>query len=493
MVSITPPAEIAQPSRRHANGPPLFVDLDGCLLRTDLLLESLLAAVRRFDTWYRLPGWLARGKAHLKARLAERAELDPTLLPYTTALVDYLKAEHERGRQIVLATASTRRLAEAVATHLGCFDAVIASDEKKNLRGTHKLEAINVYLGGGRFAYAGNDRTDLPIWRAAQQAIIVNASRRVASAGRRATDIELVIEDRSPLLKNLVKALRPHQWLKNLLVFVPLLASGAFSDLRGWAGATLAFAAFCATASGIYVLNDLTDLAADRQHPRKRKRSFASGALPVSMGLGMGALLLISGLSLATLAGAVGLIVVYAITSLGYSLYLKEKPLVDVFTLSFLYNIRMFVGGEVTSHRVSPWLLGFAFFLFLGLALIKRVAELYASETRSTKQIPGRGYYPGDTSILELMGVAATFTSSVVLALYLQNDVAQAVYANPLLLWPIVPLLLFWQCRLWLSTQRGYMLDDPIVYSARDWVSWLVGAIMAALVLLAHQPSLISM
>jgi 4-hydroxybenzoate polyprenyltransferase len=434
-----------------------------------------------------------RGKAHLKAQLARRTKLDPSLLPYNATLVDYVRTERDRGRRVVLATAADRQLAEAVAAHLGCFDAVIASDEKSNLRGNRKLDAINAHEGGGAFAYAGNDRTDLAIWRAAQQAIIVNAPRRVAGRARRIADVELVIEDRAPLLKNLVKALRPHQWIKNLLVFIPLFAAGAFLDVNGWINALLGFAAFCATASGIYVLNDLIDLAADRQHPRKRNRPFASGAAPASTGLLLGLGMLVAGIALAAVTGigAVAMIATYAVISLSYSLYLKEQPLIDVFVLSLLYNMRLFVGGEVSHYRISLWLLGFAFFLFLGLALIKRVAELSASDLASSQQIPSRGYYPGDTSMLGLMGVAASFTSSIVLALYLQDRAAQAVYANPALLWPIVPLLLFWQCRLWLSTQRGYMLDDPIVYSARDWVSWLVVAVIAVLVLLAHQPRLI--
>lgn len=486
-----------QPS--DAGRPPLYVDLDGCLLRTDLLVESFLAAARRFDTWWRLPLWLARGKAYLKAQLAARIELDATLLPYNANLVDYIKTERARGRRTVLATASNRRLAEAVAAHLGCFDEVIASDETTNLRGKRKLEAIIAHGNGGAFAYAGNDHTDLPIWAAAQQAIVVNAPRRVAAAVSRGPKIELVIQDRPPVLRNLLKGLRPHQWLKNFLVFLPILASGAFYDANGWRMALLAFVAFSSVASAIYVFNDLSDLTADRQHPRKRRRPFASGAVPATTGLATGVALIVLGLSLAAFAGGfvVGLLIVYAATSLAYSLYLKEQPLVDVFTLSFLYNIRIVVGGEASGHHVSQWLLGFAFFLFLGLAFIKRVAELRARENpegklADTKQLPGRGYFPSDTSMLGLMGVAATFTSSMVFALYLQNVVAQEVYANPSLLWPIVPLLLFWQCRLWLSTQRGYMLDDPIVYSARDWVSWLVGGLMMILIFLAHDPTLLS-
>jgi 4-hydroxybenzoate polyprenyltransferase/phosphoserine phosphatase len=477
--------------------PILYVDLDGCLIRTDLLVESFLVAARRFDTWWRLPLWLLRGKSQLKARLAERAELDPALLPYNAGLIAYLRAERNKGRRIVLATASNRRLAEAVAAYLGCFDAVIASDETNNLRGRHKLSAIGVHLAGEEaFCYAGNDRTDLPIWRAARRAIIVNAPRRVAAAARRGADIELTIEDRPSLAKSLLRAMRPHQWIKNFLVFIPLLASGAFLNVSAWGNALQAFAAFCATSSGIYVLNDLTDLAADRQHPRKRNRPFASGAAPPSIGLGLGVGLVIVGLTLAATTGAtvLALLIIYATTSLLYSLYLKEQPLIDVFTLSLLYNIRLFVGGEATHYRISLWLLGFAFFIFLGLALIKRVAELGASDRKSVdKQIPNRGYYPGDTSMLGLMGVGASFTSSIVLALYLQDHAAQAVYANPALLWPLVPLLLFWQCRLWLSTQRGYMLDDPIVYSARDWVSWLVVGIVGLLVVLAHRSDLVLM
>jgi 4-hydroxybenzoate polyprenyltransferase/phosphoserine phosphatase len=475
--------------------PPLYVDLDGCLIRTDLLVESFLFAARRVDIWLRLPLWLARGKAHLKAQLAARAEIDPALLPYNASLVNYLRAERQKGRRIVLATASHRHLAEAVATHLGCFDAVIASDETSNLRGLRKLEAIRANQGNDDpFCYAGNDRTDLVIWRAAHRAVIVNAPRRVAAIASKHTEVEFAVEDRPPPLKHLFRALRPHQWIKNFLIFIPLLASGAFFDVEGWVNALLAFAAFSATASGIYILNDLADINADRKHPRKRLRPFASGAVQPALGIVAAIGLLGGGLILAAHIGAttLALIIVYAVTSIAYSLYLKEQPLVDVFTLSFLYNVRLFVGGEATAYRVSLWLLGFAFFLFLGLALIKRVTELRASELMpANKQIPNRGYYPSDVLILGLMGVAASFTSSIVLALYLQDRSAQAIYANPVLLWPLVPLLLFWQCRLWLSTQRGYMHDDPIIYSARDWVSWLVAGIAGALIALAHQRGII--
>jgi 4-hydroxybenzoate polyprenyltransferase len=471
--------------------PPLYVDLDGCLVRTNLLSEGLLAAMRDFKIWPRLPGWLMRGKAYLKARIAERVAPDVANLPYSEALVDYIKAERQRGRRVVLATAANSRWAEAVANHLGCFDAVIASDEIRNLRGKNKLEAITAQRIGGAFAYAGNSWADVPIWRMADAALIVNAPRLVGKAAARAAKVEFVVRDRPPLARSLVKALRPHQWLKNLLVFVPLLAAGTFADAGAWASTFLAFVAFCATASGAYVLNDLTDLSADRQHPRKRERPFASGAIPIEAGAAIGVVLVTAGILLGAVVSSfvAVLIGIYVITSLGYSLYLKERPLIDVFTLSFLYGIRLFVGGEASQNRVSLWLLAFAFFLFLGLALTKRVSELHAIGVDASRRVPNRGYYPIDTAMLGLMGVAASFTSSIVLALYLQDNAARVVYANPAFLWPLVPLLLFWQCRLWLSTQRGYMLDDPIVYAARDWVSWLVFAVGAILVVLAHQPT----
>jgi 4-hydroxybenzoate polyprenyltransferase len=451
-------------------------------------MESFLASASRFDTWYRLPLWLLRGKAYLRGQLYEHASLDPALLPYNTRLLEYLAGERARGRRLVLVAEADRRLAEAVAAHLGCFETVIAPANGKPLRGAGKLEAINAYLGGAPFAYAGNQHRDLPVWRAAAGGVLVNASPRLAAAAGRVTTVEATFEDREPRLAGLIKALRPHQWVKNLLVFVPLVASGELLDFRGWAAALLAFAAFCATASAIYIVNDLTDLAADRLHPRKRRRPFASGAASARVGLLLAAGLLAIGFALSNLAGALTLVLVYALTSIAYSFYLKQRPLIDVFCLSLLYIIRLATGGEVSGHRVSPWLLGFLFFMFLGLALMKRVAELSENEP-SGQRIARRGYWASDTLMLSLMGVSSAFTSCLVLALYLQSA-AHDIYASPALLLPMVPLLLFWQCRLWLSTHRGYMLDDPIVYSVRDWVSWLVAGAIAILIVLAHQPGL---
>jgi 4-hydroxybenzoate polyprenyltransferase len=264
--------------------------------------------------------------------------------------------------------------------------------------------------------------------------------------------------------------------VKNLFTLVPLLASGDFANRQAWVQSLAIMAAFCATASAIYVVNDLSDLSADRAHPRKRQRPFASGALPPAYGLAMVPVLFLLGGLLGGASGAWPALAMYAALSLAYTIRLKEQPLIDVFILAALYTIRLFGGGEASGHAVSMWLLGFSSFLFLSLALVKRVSELYRLQSAAQRRTERRGYLVEDIAMLQMFGAAASFASVVVLSLYVLSDTALHAYARPSLLWGVIPLLLFWQCRLWLSTSRGYMNDDPIVYAARDWVSWLVFA-----------------
>jgi 4-hydroxybenzoate polyprenyltransferase len=247
------------------------------------------------------------------------------------------------------------------------------------------------------------------------------------------------------------------------------------------------FVAFCATASGIYLGNDLMDLAADRRHPRKRLRPFARGALPLQQGVAFAALLVCLGAIAGWLAGTPPIILIYAALSMTYSLHLKQQPLADVFTLAALYTIRLVGGGEASGHALSLWLLAFSTFLFLSLALMKRVQELLALRV---SRIARRGYMAGDEAILQMFGCASAFAASVVLALFVQSETAMRQYRSPALLWAIVPVVLFWQCRLWLSTARGYMRDDPILYAARDWVSWLVAGLSAVLLVAAQSITL---
>ena len=370
-----------------------------------------------------------------------------------------------------------------MAEHLGLFDEVIASDGSHNLKGEAKARALIERFGLQGFAYVGNDAPDLPVWKAARSAVVVNAPRAIREQVMRTMVVEASFETRPSLLRAAVRAMRPHQWAKNVLVFVPLVMAHAITDVTGWRNALGMFLAFCATASGIYLVNDLSDLAADRQHPRKRQRPLASGALPLPVGAALACVLLAAGFGLSHLIGASGVILVYAVASISYSLVLKELPLVDVFMLAGLYTVRVLGGGIASGHRASLWLLAFSGFLFLGLALIKRTEEMAAvARSDGGRTAARRGYFPGDVAMLQNLGCAATFASGVVLALFVGSDAASQRYVSPDLLWGIVPLMLFWQCRLWLSTTRGHMHDDPIVYATRDWVSWIVAGSILALV-----------
>jgi 4-hydroxybenzoate polyprenyltransferase len=415
-----------------------------------------------------------------------RAPLDATLLPYEHSLIDYLEAQRARGRRLVLATAADRDVADRVNAHLKLFDEVIASDGVRNLKGRTKGEVLAERFGAGNFTYVGNSRPDLHIWRRAGSAVVVNATDRLANQVARITKVEHRIDGRPARWLSLLKALRPHQWLKNVLVLLPILMANALRDGGAWLDASVMFLAFCATASAIYMVNDLTDLEADRCHPRKRRRPFASGDLPVVAGVVVAPLLLVVGVALGLAIGTVTVVVAYAVSSLAYSLKLKELPLVDIFTLAFLYTVRLYGGGEASGYHLSPWLLAFSIFLFLGLSTIKRVGELMDIK-RTERQATGRrGYQIDDIGILQTMGVGASFVSVTVLALFIQSNSVAARYAHPEYLWMAVPLLLFWQCRLWLATSRGYMHDDPIVYAARDRVSWLTAVAVVVIFTLAR-------
>jgi 4-hydroxybenzoate polyprenyltransferase len=385
----------------------------------------------------------------------------------------------------VLVTAADRSIAERVAQHLDLFDEVIASDGVRNLKGEIKSQELVKRFGRKGFDYVGNDRADLPAWREAHGIVTVNASRAISHAARKLGNVVAEFANQPPLFSTVLRAIRPHQWSKNLLVFVPLLTAKAFDEINAITGELCIFVSFCATASGIYLINDLLDLRADRRHATKKDRPFASGALPLTLGAWLAVALITIGIALAGAVGAGHIIAIYAAISLSYSLKLKRFPLVDVFTLATLYTLRIVAGGVASHHEMSLWLLGFSGFLFLSLALVKRVGEFMNFPQVINTELGRRGYRPADFQMLQMFGTAAAFASSVVLALFVNSSTAFQKYDRPEILWALVPLILFWQCRLWLATARGHMHEDPIVYSFRDWVSWLVVASVIAIVILA--------
>jgi 4-hydroxybenzoate polyprenyltransferase/phosphoserine phosphatase len=475
--------EETRPKKRGAsltqqlNKRPICVDLDGTLVNTDTLVEGLVAVLSGRHRASDLKGLLTLNRAVFKRRVAELAGCAAELLPYNLVLVSYLHKKREEGHRLVLATAADTRVAEAVADHLGLFDEVIGSDGTHNLKGAAKAAALVERFGHKGFDYVGNDRSDLPVWRAAAEIVTVNAPRGVAREARELGSPTTTFETRAPLIPSLLRAMRPHQWSKNLLVFVPMITAHALTETWAWIGAIALFLALCATASALYIVNDTLDLFSDRRHPRKRSRPLASGALPVASAVGAAIVLLAIGAGFAWAFGVVAVVLAYAALSLAYSLGLKRFPLVDVFVLAALYTGRVLGGGIVTQHRATMWLLAFSGFTFLSLALVKRVEELLAIE-RSPDKLGNarRGYRPDDRVLLEMFGCAAAFASSIVLALFVSSTAALQEYRAPEVLFLVVPIVLFWQCRIWLATVRGNMHDDPIVYAVSDWVSWLVAA-----------------
>jgi 4-hydroxybenzoate polyprenyltransferase len=456
---------------------PLCVDLDGTLARTDLFLETAIHAIR--EDWvnlFRVPAWILLGRAAAKEKLARIGPVDPATLPYHGNLIDFLRAERTKGRKIVLATASDRNIAEQIARHLDLFDDVVASDGARNMKGPAKADALAALFGERGFTYIGNSRSDLPVWRRAKSAILVNARPSVAKAAAGLSRVERHFRDAKPVFREILREARPHQWLKNLLVFVSPLAAHAMLKPPVVLGAFVTFAAFCAAASGIYILNDLYDLESDRRHPWKRFRPFAVGDLPLQYGV-MGPFLVVVALGLALAVSLEVMLVVYLYVtlSLSYSQYLKTRPLVDVFCLALLYTLRMFAGGIASRTGVSIWLLNFSGFLFLSLGFLKRHVEFPLNPNGDKGVVPGRrGYQEDDSPLLLIMGVCSSFLATVVFAFYVNSTQGHLSFRTPYLLWGIVPLILFWQLRLWLATIRGYMHDDPVVYAAKDNVSRLV-------------------
>ena len=464
---------------------PLCVDLDGTLIKSDTLYESAAALLTSSPLrLVAVSASLAGGKAKLKARMAEAVQLDPAALPYTDDLLAFLHEHKAAGRTLILVTAADIRIARAVADHVGLFDEVLASDGTLNLRGKHKVAALVARFGAKGFDNVGNDATDVAVWRECRTAYVANASRSVRANAAKVAAVGAEFGGRKPLPKAVAKALRVHQWVKNVLVFVPLVAAHRYGELEPLLAVLLYFVAFSLTASSLYVLNDLFDLAADRKHPTKRKRPFAAGDLPVSWGMVGGPLLLAVGLAIGfAVSLAAGIVLAfYAALTLTYSAVLKRLALIDVFVLAAFYMIRIVGGGAAAGVVASEWLLGFSWFFFLSLGFLKRVTELMRVRDKHGEDGHARGYRVRDLDMLSRFGVASGFASALVLALYVRSPMGVAVYAVPEALWASVPLLLLWVCRLWLHTERGRMHDDPIVFALKDRASWAILGLLAVTV-----------
>ena len=464
---------------------PLCVDLDGTLIRTDVLLESFLGLVKASPLRaLRALTQLRRGRAEFKQQIADQVDLDATVLPYDDEIVAYLREERASGRRIVLTTATNEKYARQIAEHVGLFDEVLASDSRTNLSAERKLDRLRGRFGSGQFDYAGNSHADLKIWPEARSALLVRPERGVEPKAARTARVARVFPVDGGGTRALLRAMRPHQWLKNLLLLVPLVAAHRIAEVELLALALLAFVSFSLCASSAYVANDLLDLRADRHHPRKRLRPFASGALSIKEGLGLALVLLVCGLGLGAIVSLpfLGMVALYYVLTLGYSLSIKNRVVADIMLLAGLYTLRIIAGGVAVSIVPSFWLLAFSMFLFLSLAMVKRYSEIAGlRETDQTKTM-GRGYRLGDLPTLLSLGAASGYTAVLVLALYINSSLVVGLYEKPMYLWALPPLVLYWISRLWVGAGRGKIDDDPLVFALKDNVSrWVFVA--AALIL----------
>ena len=465
---------------------PLYVDLDGTLIKSDLLHESLLGLLKLNPlAVFLVPFWLRQGRAHLKRTVAQRVDIDAASLPYSETFLAYLKEESAAGRTLVLATASDQKYAQQVSAHLGLFGATLASDGRVNLSGHHKAYAIKAHAGGQPFDYAGNSLKDVPIWNKADGAVLVNADRGVEAALNGKTPVISRFVDRSTRLSRYLTALRPHQWAKNLLLFVVLIMSHRLTEADSLMRVLVGFVAFSLCASSVYLLNDLLDLGADRRHPRKRHRPFAAGDIPVSQGLLAVSVLTLLSLSIAaTLSLAfVGVLIAYLVMTLAYSFRLKHYVLIDVLVLAALFTTRVIAGGVAIQLFPSFWLLAFCVFLFTSLALVKRCSELVTMGRQGAEAAHGRDYRVSDNVPLMAMGIVSGYAAVLVVALYINSSAVTGLYRRPELLWLLCPVLLYWVSRLWLKTHRGEMHDDPLVYAVADRASRYIGLAAAAILL----------
>ena len=463
---------------------PLCVDLDGTLVRTDTLLESLLGLVR-FYPWYLLaiPLWSLKGLAHVKQKIRSLHQVDVELLPYNADVLNLVKRERATGRRTVLVTASNQDLADEIAGHLQCFDEVYGTSFDVNLRSEAKARFLTERFGRGQYDYIGDSRSDIPVWRNARTAISVNAFTPKIEDPQ---VVGLPNTGKPPVgpVAVYAKTLRLHQWVKNVLVLVPLLTSHKIFVPQLLFKSLAATFAFCLLASATYIFNDLLDIESDRKHLTKRMRPIPSATISLSSALVTAFFLAGLGIVIARAisVGTLILCMLYVVCTCTYSLAIKRKLLLDTIMLAGLYTLRVLVGGAATRIPISFWLLAFSIFVFFSLAVVKRVAELSVA---SDSTLFGRSYQSADTYVLTNLGINSAFAATAIFALYINSSEVQLLYTNPKVLWLLCPVILYWFSRVWALTLRGRMNDDPVIFVLKDRVSYVLAAATVAILVAA--------
>jgi 4-hydroxybenzoate polyprenyltransferase len=465
--------------------PALCVDVDGTLIKSDTLLDAMLALFRRSPVTALLSTLsLLRGKAVFKAEIARHITLDPVTLPYNRPLLNHLRAEHAAGREIYLATAANEKQARGIADHLGIITGVFASGESVNLRQGAKLDELQRQFPEG-FDYIGNATPDIPVLAKARTGMLANPSPGLAARLKlQRVEIHKTFEDRAPWLKTLVRLTRVRQWPKNFLIFLPLTLAHMVTDRHKLLATFVGFLSFSLIASTAYILNDMLDVEADRNHPKKRERPFAAGDISPQAGIVL--MLILVGLA-GALAWTLPLqfafwLSAYFVTTISYSIVLKKIALLDVVTLAGLYTVRLIVGGAASEVPLSPWLGGFSIFFFLSLAMVKRYAELDNLRRMGRTPANERGYFLEDLEQLRSFGTASAYASIVIFTLYINNSEITHLYTRAHRLWMLIPVLILWISRIWLLAHRGKLDEDPVVFALTDRLSPVFGLVALLIV-----------
>lgn len=464
----------------------LIVDLDGTLIKTDMLHESFWSSVKRNpSTAFLALISLVYGKAALKDRLSATSDVDVATLPYNQSVIKYIEEHRLEGGKSVLITGSSQAYADKVSGYLKLFDEAYGTRDGNNLTGKAKRDFIHDFLGFKSFSYIGNSKDDLHVWRHANKIITVNTSKRIRkeAEGIGKPSEHLLTDDVSAI--SYFKLMRTYQWLKNMLIFLPILAAHQLDRDNIIAG-LLGFFSFSLVASSVYVLNDLLDLGHDRSHPRKRFRPLAAGDLSIANALLLMPVLLLFGFGIGAVLGFsfVLVLTLYLILTTLYSVTFKTIAVLDIVLLGALYSLRVFAGGVGSDIKLSFWLIAFSTLFFLALAAVKRQAELIDTLQRGADHLAGRGYETSDLPIINMVGLVSGFAAVQVLALYVNSEKVQELYKTPEALWGVCCILLYWVIRIVFVTNRGLMTDDPILFTVKDKVSYACLILMSAFLLI---------
>ena len=462
---------------------PLCIDLDGTLIQTDSLWESCLRLINQQPFMlFLLLLWLFLGKAGFKQKVSQHVKLAPGSLPFNTNLLKYLTQQRLHNRHIVLVTAANKNIAEAIASHLNIFDEILASDETHNLAGKNKAKVLIDRFGEKGFVYAGNADVDLNVWQHAAAAIVVNASAKLIQKAKQISTIEEIFPIKKKIsFKIILRAIRLHQWAKNILIFTALILSHNWFNIDALQLSLFAFLSFGFAASSVYLINDLIDLEADRKHQIKKHRPLAAGTLSIQSAIMIIPVLLIFSFLFASQINTnfISILVIYLVLTTAYSLFLKPLVLLDVIALTSLYTIRIVAGALAINVPFTYWLLAFSMFIFLSLALIKRFSELKNLIQQGETMSMSRGYHIDDLPAISLFGISSGYISVLVLVLYTQDLQAGTLYAQPDWLWFVAVAVLYWISWMWLLTFRGQMNEDPVLFAIRDRNSYIVTLFIA--------------